>query len=63
MLCDQIPLIWRKDQAAKEAFEKRRIPSEVYQELHISFENALEQLKKDAQVTTDEAAIEVENCD
>ncbi|MCW4025387.1 MAG: CdvA-like protein [Candidatus Bathyarchaeota archaeon] len=62
MLCDQIPLIWRKDQAAKEAMEKHRIPAEVYEELHVSFENALEQLKKDAQVTTDEATIEIDNC-
>jgi hypothetical protein len=63
MLCDQIPLIWRKDQAAKEAMEKRRIPSEVYEELHVSFENALDQLKKDAQVTMDDATVAVDNCD
>jgi hypothetical protein len=63
MLCDQIPLIWRKDQAAKEALDKHRIAPEVYNDLHSSFENALSQLKKEAQVTTEEASIEVESCD
>jgi hypothetical protein len=63
MLCDQIPLIWRKDQAAKEAVDKRRIAPEVYQDLHTAFENALTQLRKDAQVTTEEATIEIDSCD
>jgi hypothetical protein len=63
MLCDQIPLIWRKDQAAKEAVDKRKIAPEVYQDLHATFENALTQLRKDAQVTTEEAAIEIDSCD
>jgi hypothetical protein len=53
ILTDQIPLIWRKDQAL----------TDIYQELHSSFDGVLNQLKKDAQVIIDELALEIERCD
>jgi hypothetical protein len=62
ILCDQIPLIWRKDEALKGLAEKKKITPEVYQDLHNSFGNVLTQLKKDAQVIIEEAAIEIERC-
>lgn len=62
VLCDQIPLIWRKDQALKDLSDKRKIAPELYQELHNSFSNVLTQLKKDAQVIVDESTIEIERC-
>jgi hypothetical protein len=62
ILCDQIPLIWRKDQALKDLSEKRKIAPELYQELHNSFQSVLTQLKKDAQVIIDESAIEIGRC-
>ena len=34
ILIDQIPLIWRKDQALKDLSEKKKIPKELYTELH-----------------------------
>ncbi len=61
-LCDQIPLIWRKDQAVKDLNDKRKISPDLYQELHNSFTSVLTQLKKDAQIIADEAAIEIERC-
>jgi len=61
-LCDQIPLIWRKDEALKDLSEKKKITPEVYQDLHNSFSSVLTQLKKDAQIIVDEAAIEIERC-
>jgi hypothetical protein len=61
-LCDQIPLIWRKDEALKDLVDKKKINSEVYQDLHNSFTNVLEQLKKDAQIIIDESGIEIERC-
>ena len=61
-LCDQIPLIWRKDEALKDLVEKKKITPDVYQDLHSSFENVLTQLKKEAQVIIDESAIETERC-
>jgi len=48
-LCDEIPLIWRKDQALKELLEKKEVPRELYEDLHSSFEGALNQLKAEAQ--------------
>lgn len=48
-LCDEIPLIWRKDQALSDLVEKKKIPSEMFTELHKNFEGALNQLKTDAQ--------------
>jgi hypothetical protein len=62
LLCDQIPLIWRKDEALKDLMDKKKIASPIYQELHASFSNVLTQLKKEAQIMIDEAAIEIERC-
>ncbi|MCW3996559.1 MAG: CdvA-like protein [Candidatus Bathyarchaeota archaeon] len=61
-LCDQIPLIWRKDEALKDLADKKKITPEVYQDLHNSFSNVLTQLKKDAQIIIEEATIEIERC-
>jgi hypothetical protein len=47
-LCDEIPLIWRKDQALSELLEKKKIPSEMFNDLHKHFESALNQLKSNA---------------
>jgi hypothetical protein len=63
ILNDQIPLIWRKDQALKDLAEKKKISPDIYQELHASFEGVLNQLKKDAQILTEELAVEIERCD
>jgi hypothetical protein len=48
-LCDEIPLIWRKDQALSDLVDKKKIPSEMFTELHKNFEGALNQLRADAQ--------------
>jgi len=63
VLCDQIPLIWRKDQALKDLAEKKKISPEIYQELHSNFDGILTQLKKDAQLLSDEIDDEITNCD
>jgi chromosome segregation ATPase len=63
LLCDQIPLIWRKDQALKDLSEKKKISPEIYQELHSSFDSILSQLKKDAQILIDETEDEIDHCD
>jgi len=63
VFCDQIPFIWRKDQALKDLAEKKKISPDLYQELHNSFEGVLSQLKKDAQVLSDEVVQEVVRCD
>ena len=62
VLCDEIPLIWRKDQALKDLNDKKKIAPELYHEIHSSFDSVLTQLKKDAQVITDEAAVEIARC-
>ncbi|MDR2699922.1 MAG: CdvA-like protein [Nitrososphaerota archaeon] len=63
MLCDQIPLLWRKDQAVKDLNDKHKITPELFHELHSSFEGILNQLKKDGQVVIDEAAVEIARCE
>jgi len=63
ILCDQIPLIWRKDQALRDLSEKKKISPEIYQELHSSFDSILSQLRKDAQILTDEIADQIDYCD
>ncbi|MGD6810377.1 MAG: CdvA-like protein [Candidatus Bathyarchaeia archaeon] len=63
MLCDQIPLLWRKDQAVKDLNDKHKIAPDLFQELHNSFEGVLNQLKKDGQVIIDESAVEIARCE
>ncbi|MGB9741258.1 MAG: CdvA-like protein [Candidatus Bathyarchaeia archaeon] len=63
VLCDQIPLIWRKDQALKELSEKNKISEELYRELHNNFEGALNQLKSEAQGLIEEINKEIAKCD
>jgi chromosome segregation ATPase len=62
VLCDQIPLIWRKNQALKDLAEKRKISPDLYQELRNNFDAVLNQLKKDAEELSEEANKEVARC-
>lgn len=61
-LCDEIPLIWRKDQALSELVDKKKIPSDMFGELHKNFEGALNQLKADAQTNLDTIDKQVAKC-
>ncbi len=60
---EQIPFIWRKEQALKELNEKRKISPELYNELHNNFNAVLSQLRKDAQIILDEAAQGITRCE
>ncbi len=62
ILCDQIPLIWRKDQALKELAEKKKTSNEFYTELHSSFEGLLNQLKSDANTVNAQIDDELARC-
>jgi len=62
ILCDQIPLIWRKNQALKDLAEKRKISPDLYQELRNNFEAVLNQLKTDAKEISEEANNELVRC-
>lgn len=62
MLCDQIPLIWRKGQALKELAVKKKISQELYHELHNSFDGALTQLKDEGQSLTEAIGKELVRC-
>ncbi len=62
ILCDQIPLIWRKNQALKDLAEKRKISPDLYQELRNNFDAVLNQLKADAQEISEEANNELVRC-
>lgn len=61
-LCDEIPLIWRKEQALNDLVEKKKIPSEMYENFHKSFEGALNQLKAEAQATLKEIGERIAKC-
>ena len=62
ILNDQIPLIWRKDQALKDLSEKKKISKELYAELHSSFDGVLTQLKSEAQTLREEIEDEIAEC-
>jgi hypothetical protein len=61
-LCDEIPLIWRKDQALTELVEKKKVPSEMFTELHKNFEGALNQLKAEAQSNLESIDRQISKC-
>jgi hypothetical protein len=62
VFCDQIPFIWRKDQALKDLHEKKKIAPDLFNELHINFEGVLTQLRKDAQILVDQVTQEISRC-
>jgi len=61
-LCREIPLIWRKDRALNDLVEKKKIPPEMYDDLHSTFEGALDQLKDSAKGLTENIENEITRC-
>ncbi len=61
-LCQEIPLIWRKDRALNELVDKKKIPPEMYDDLHDTFEGALNQLKDNAKKLVKDIDSEVDRC-
>ena len=61
-LCKEIPLIWRKDRALNELVEKKKIPPEMYDDLHRTFEGALNQLKDNAKGLTEDIDNQIDHC-
>jgi hypothetical protein len=62
ILCDHIPLIWRKDQALGELHAKKKIDQELYNQLHAAFDGALAQLRSEAQNLQEETDEEIAKC-
>ena len=61
-LCNEIPLIWRKDRALNELVEKKKIPPEMYDDLHRTFEGALSQLRDNAKGLVDDIDSQIDSC-
>ena len=61
-LCNEIPLIWRKDRALNDLVEKKKIPPEMYDDLHRTFEGALNQLKDNAKGLTADIGNQIDRC-
>jgi len=61
-LCQEIPLIWRKDRALNELVDKKKIPPEMYDDLHSTFEGALNQLKDNAKELVKNIDSQVDRC-
>jgi len=61
-LCNEIPLIWRKDRALNDLLAKKKIPPEMYDDLHKTFEGALNQLKENAKGLAEEIDQEIDRC-
>jgi len=61
-LCQEIPLIWRKDRALNELVAKKKIPPEMYDDLHRTFEGALNQLKDNAKGLTADIGNQIDRC-
>jgi chromosome segregation ATPase len=61
-LSNRIPLIWRKNQALRELLEKKKISTEIFNDLHNNFEGALNQLKKEAEDTLKDMEKQIAKC-
>jgi len=61
-LCNEIPLIWRKDQALKGLVEKKKAPIELSEELHNIFDSAYNQLKTEAQAIAESIDKQISAC-
>ena len=61
ILCDDIPLIWRKDQALRDLSDKKKISKEMYTELHTNFDGLLSKMKNEAQALLEEIDDEIVN--
>jgi hypothetical protein len=61
-LCNEIPLIWRKDQALKGLIEKKKVPIELSEELHNTFESAYNKMKTDAQTIAESIDKQISAC-
>jgi hypothetical protein len=61
-LCQEIPLIWRKDRALNELVDKKKIPPEMYDDLHSTFEGALNQLRDNAKELVKNIESQVDRC-
>jgi hypothetical protein len=61
-LCQEIPLIWRKDRALNELLTKKKIPPEMVGDLHKNFVGALNQLKTDAKNVMSSIDSQINKC-
>jgi len=62
ILCEHIPLLWRKDQALGDLHAKKKIEPEIYNQLHAAFDGALTELKSEAQTLQAETDKEIARC-
>jgi len=61
-LCEDIPLIWRKDQVLDGLLKDERILPETYKCLHQEFSDELKKLKSEAQATMDRIDEQLHAC-
>jgi len=61
-MCNEIPLIWRKDQALKCLLEKKKVPLDLSEELHNAFEAAYKQLRTDSQAMMESIDKQIAMC-
>ncbi len=62
-LCEDIPLVWRKDQILNSLLKEEKILPEIYESLHQEFDATLNKLKASAQDVIDEIDKQIANCD
>ncbi len=62
-LCEEIPLVWRKDQILNSLLKEEKILPEIYESLHREFDATLSKLKANAQDVIAEIDKQIANCD
>jgi len=62
-LCEDIPLVWRKDQVLNSLLKEEKILPEIYESLHQEFDATLNKLKASAQDAIAEIDKQIADCD
>ena len=62
-LCEDIPLVWRKEQVLNSLLKEEKILPEIYESLHQEFDATLNKLKASAQDVIAEIDKQIADCD
>jgi len=62
LLCQKIPLVWRKDQILSDLVKNKKVLPEIYDEFHTQFDETLSNMKAEAKATLETIHQRMDTC-